>query len=68
MQYFNAANKYFGDLPGGATYNTGPFRQVRILVDGRLAGTAFPFPVIFTGGILPTLWRYGLFFCHVHLI
>lgn len=35
----------------------GPFREVRLLVDGQLAGVAFPYATIFTGGIVPTAWR-----------
>ncbi|KAJ7685189.1 peptide N-acetyl-beta-D-glucosaminyl asparaginase amidase A-domain-containing protein [Mycena polygramma] len=54
--YFNVANQFLGDLPAG-TLGQGPFREVRLLVDGRVAGVAFPYPVIFTGGILPTAWR-----------
>jgi len=27
------------------------------LIDGRVAGTAFPYATIFTGGIVPTAWR-----------
>ncbi|KAF8323313.1 hypothetical protein DL93DRAFT_2050175 [Clavulina sp. PMI_390] len=63
--YYNVPNEYLSDLPSGITYGDGPFREVRLLVDGQLAGIAFPYPVIFTGGILPTLWRpiaaYGAF-------
>ena len=33
------------------------FREVQLLIDGQLAGVAWPFPVIFTGGIAPGLWR-----------
>jgi hypothetical protein len=28
-----------------------------MLVDGKIAGVALPYPVIFTGGIVPTAWR-----------
>ncbi|KFY48501.1 hypothetical protein V495_01315 [Pseudogymnoascus sp. VKM F-4514 (FW-929)] len=41
-----------GELPGFS-----PWREVQILIDGRLAGVQWPFPVIFTGGVVPGLWR-----------
>lgn len=63
--YFNVPDQFLGDLPPDTTYGKGPFREVRLLVDGKLAGVVFPYPVIYTGGILPTLWRpisaYGSF-------
>jgi len=34
-----------------------PFREVQVLVDGQLAGVEWPFPVIFTGGVVPSLHR-----------
>ncbi|KAH9068071.1 peptide N-acetyl-beta-D-glucosaminyl asparaginase amidase A-domain-containing protein [Lactarius deliciosus] len=55
--YFNVPNQFLGDLPDGTTFGEGPFREVRVLVDGQLAGVAFPYAVIFTGGIVPTAWR-----------
>lgn len=44
---------------GGHTllYGHSPFREIQLLIDGQLAGVAWPFPVIFTGGFLPELWR-----------
>lgn len=33
-----------------------PFREVQVLIDGQLAGVQWPFPVIFTGGIVPAFW------------
>ena len=30
---------------------------VQLLIDGQLAGVAWPFPIIFTGGIVPSFWR-----------
>lgn len=48
-----------------ATYNASsnatllgfsPFREVQILIDGQLAGVQWPFPVIFTGGVVPSFW------------
>ncbi|KAI0164527.1 peptide N-acetyl-beta-D-glucosaminyl asparaginase amidase A-domain-containing protein [Hypoxylon sp. FL1284] len=34
-----------------------PFREVQLLIDGKLAGVQWPFPVIFTGGVVPGLHR-----------
>ncbi|KAH9901591.1 peptide N-acetyl-beta-D-glucosaminyl asparaginase amidase A-domain-containing protein [Cubamyces lactineus] len=55
--YFNTANEFLSSLPAGVTLGDGPFREVRMLVDGQVAGVAFPYAVIFTGGIVPTAWR-----------
>ncbi|KAH7889693.1 peptide N-acetyl-beta-D-glucosaminyl asparaginase amidase A-domain-containing protein [Phlebopus sp. FC_14] len=55
--YYNTADEYLGELPAGTTYGGGPFREVRLLVDGQVAGVAFPYAVIFTGGINPSVWR-----------
>ncbi|KAH7355602.1 peptide N-acetyl-beta-D-glucosaminyl asparaginase amidase A-domain-containing protein [Pyrenochaeta sp. MPI-SDFR-AT-0127] len=38
-------------------YGHSPFRELRLLIDGHLAGVAWPFPVIFTGGVVPGFWR-----------
>ncbi|KAF8077943.1 peptide N-acetyl-beta-D-glucosaminyl asparaginase amidase A-domain-containing protein [Lyophyllum atratum] len=55
--YFNAANEFLPNLPEGTTFGQGPFREVRLLIDGKLAGAVLPYPVIFTGGFVPSLWR-----------
>jgi hypothetical protein len=60
LKYYNTADEYLGYLPPGTTYGGGPFREVRLLVDGQVAGVAFPYAVIFTGGINPAVWRYDL--------
>ncbi|KAH7026100.1 peptide N-acetyl-beta-D-glucosaminyl asparaginase amidase A-domain-containing protein [Microdochium trichocladiopsis] len=44
--------KTYGAYPGRS-----PFREVQVLVDGHLAGVSWPFPVIFTGGVTPSLHR-----------
>lgn len=41
----------------GALYGYSPFREVQLLIDGQLAGVQWPFPIIFTGGVVPGLWR-----------
>ncbi|KAF2220197.1 peptide N-acetyl-beta-D-glucosaminyl asparaginase amidase A-domain-containing protein [Elsinoe ampelina] len=41
-----------GTLPG-----LSPFREVQLFIDGTLAGVVWPFPIIFTGGIVPGFWR-----------
>ena len=35
----------------------GAFREVQVSIDGQLAGVAWPYPFIFTGGVNPWLWR-----------
>ncbi|KAF8636717.1 hypothetical protein AX17_003520 [Amanita inopinata Kibby_2008] len=55
--YFNVANQFLNTLPSGFALGQGPFREVRLLVDNQVAGVAFPYATIFTGGIIPTAWR-----------
>ncbi|KZV71644.1 hypothetical protein PENSPDRAFT_684422 [Peniophora sp. CONT] len=60
--YYNIPNDYLPLLPPAATqsdmaFGHGPFREVRFLVDGKVAGVAFPYPSIFSGGISPTSWK-----------
>jgi hypothetical protein len=38
--------------PGGGAY-----RELQIFVDGVFAGAAYPFPVVYSGGVCPLLWR-----------
>ena len=45
-------NKTAGQFPA-----LSPFREVQVYIDGRLAGVQWPYPVIFTGGIVPSLHR-----------
>jgi hypothetical protein len=41
----------------GTLLGYGPFREVQLFVDDMMAGVAWPFPIIFTGGIAPGFWR-----------
>ncbi|KOU43713.1 peptide-N4-asparagine amidase A [Streptomyces sp. WM6373] len=52
---------WYMTTPAGAPYSCtadgGPHREVRVSVDGRLAGIAAPFPTVWTGGWSnPFLW------------
>ncbi|KAI1136197.1 hypothetical protein F5Y05DRAFT_391926 [Hypoxylon sp. FL0543] len=46
----------FGDTTG-PLLGLSPFREVQVLIDEKLAGVQWPFPVIFTGGVVPSLHR-----------
>lgn len=41
----------------GVLYGHSPFREVQVLIDGQIAGVQWPFPTIFTGGVVPGLWK-----------
>lgn len=41
-----------GTFPGYS-----PWREVQVFIDGQLAGVQWPFPVVFTGGVVPSLHR-----------
>lgn len=41
----------------GTLFGFSPFREVQVFIDGQLAGVQWPFPIIFTGGVVPGLWR-----------
>ncbi|KAI9432687.1 peptide N-acetyl-beta-D-glucosaminyl asparaginase amidase A-domain-containing protein [Lactarius indigo] len=49
--------KQFSSYFSSGVTGDGPFREVRILVDGQVAGVAFPYPVLLTEGVLPPAWR-----------
>ncbi|KAL8713581.1 MAG: hypothetical protein Q9220_002443 [cf. Caloplaca sp. 1 TL-2023] len=53
---FNSEVNTFADEIG-TLYGYSPFREVQLLIDGQLTGVYWPFPIIFTGGIVPGLWR-----------
>jgi hypothetical protein len=41
----------------GELYGYSPFRELQLFIDGQLVGVQWPFPIIFTGGVVPGLWR-----------
>ena len=53
---FNDDTDTFPDTVG-ELYGFSPFREVQLLIDGQLAGVSWPFPIVFTGGIVPGFWR-----------
>jgi hypothetical protein len=55
--YSNVPDSYAAAHPDYGLCGGGTYREVGVLVDGRPAGTAQPFPVIYTGGISPLMWR-----------
>ncbi|KAK8053240.1 hypothetical protein PG996_012541, partial [Apiospora saccharicola] len=58
---------WWSNLPQSATYTFNktygtyagysPWREVQVTIDGQLAGVVWPFPVIYTGGVVPQLHR-----------
>jgi hypothetical protein len=50
VHYFKPKDE--NTLPG-----MGGSREVQVLIDGHVAGLAWPFPVVFTGGVAPPLHR-----------
>ena len=44
-------------FPDNTLLGYSPFREIQVLIDGELAGVVWPFPVIFTGGVVPGFWR-----------
>ncbi|KAI9053805.1 hypothetical protein LZ554_002754 [Drepanopeziza brunnea f. sp. 'monogermtubi'] len=41
---------------GGALFGNSSFREVQLMIDGQMAGVVWPYPVIFTGGVVPAFW------------
>jgi hypothetical protein len=54
--YKHVPTEYTDTFNNSAIRPYSPFREVQLLVDGKLAGVSWPFPIVFTGGISPGLW------------
>ena len=53
---------WFGSQPDAYANSNGlcgggAFREIKVFLDGTLAGVVWPFPYVFTGGVNPYLWR-----------
>ncbi|KIK57830.1 hypothetical protein GYMLUDRAFT_46042 [Collybiopsis luxurians FD-317 M1] len=55
--FFNVPDEFFSDISSNITSAHDSFREVRLLVDGMVAGVAFPYITIFSGGFNPSFWR-----------
>lgn len=55
--YSNVPDSYAASHSSEGLCGGGTYREVQVLVDGKPAGTAQPFPVIYTGGVSPLMWR-----------
>ncbi|WP_162002434.1 peptide-N4-asparagine amidase [Streptomyces sp. CB01881] len=55
--YASAPDEFARANPGTGVCGKGPFRELRLSIDGRTAGAVWPYPVIYTGGWDPLLWR-----------
>ncbi|KAL4137914.1 hypothetical protein PRIC2_001424 [Phytophthora ramorum] len=54
----NITRENIGDAVDSASCGAdGAFREVQVLVDDQVVGVVWPFPLVFTGGLSPYLWK-----------
>ena len=57
-QWFtDVPDKVAAQFPAAGLCGHGPYREIDAAIDGTPAGVTQFFPYIYTGGIVPTLWR-----------
>ncbi|KAH9037484.1 peptide N-acetyl-beta-D-glucosaminyl asparaginase amidase A-domain-containing protein [Lactarius pseudohatsudake] len=57
LWFTNVPNQFLNLFPVGIVADNGPFREVRVLVDGQVAGVAFPYAFFSTGIVVSSAWR-----------
>ncbi|KAH9015491.1 peptide N-acetyl-beta-D-glucosaminyl asparaginase amidase A-domain-containing protein [Lactarius pseudohatsudake] len=57
LWFNNVPNKFLDYFPVELVPGEGPFREVRVLVDGQVAGVAFPYAFLPPGIVVASAWR-----------
>ncbi|KAH9015404.1 peptide-N4-(N-acetyl-beta-glucosaminyl)asparagine amidase A [Lactarius pseudohatsudake] len=58
LWFSHVPNQFLNYFPvEGIVAGGGPFREVRVLVDGQVAGVAFPYAFLSSGILVPSAWR-----------
>eukprot|EP00250_Pteridium_aquilinum_P020724 c24918_g1_i1 orf=594-2237(-) len=55
--YTNPPNEYVSSNNLSGVPGNGAFREVQAFLDGQLVAAVWPFPVVYTGGIINLCWR-----------
>jgi hypothetical protein len=53
----NVPNSVVDTFKNNSLPGYSPWRELQLWVDGTMTGVTWPFPIIFTGGVIPTFWR-----------